>query len=162
MENFGGILVIYGVSALSMILLTLTALVKKVWLHPPSTLSKRRERLYYVCLFFLNIFWNFFIAGSGVWYYFINTFLIKLPALMAKWLSAAMSVFWFIGSFIAIMVQGQYIVSLALAFGIGMFIWGYFGTKHIIKLGNEIFRNILLISIIIFAFYFLSLAYNAV
>ena len=72
-----------------------------------------------------------------------------------------MSVFWFIGSFIAIMVQGQYILSLAIAFGAGMFIGGYFGTKHIIKLGNEIFRNILLISIIIFAFYFLSLAYNS-
>lgn len=152
---------IYGVSALSMILLTLTALVKKSWLHTTPALSKRRERLYYVCLFFLNIFGNFFIAGSGVWYYFINTFVIRLSALMAKWLSAAMSVFWFIGSFIAIMVRGQYDMALAIAFGFGMFIGGYFGTKHIIKLGNEIFRNILLISIVIFAFYFLYLAYNS-
>lgn len=59
------------------------------------------------------------------------------------------------------MVQGQYIISLAIAFGIGMFIGGYFGTKHIIKLGNEIFRDILLISIVIFALYFLYLAYNS-
>ncbi len=151
---------IYGVSALSMILLILTAIVQKSWLHTPSYISRKRERLYYACLFCVNIFGNFFIAGSWVWYYFINTFLIRLPALMAKWLSAAMSVFWFIGSFIAIMVQGQYIVSLAIAFGGGMFIGWWFGTKHIIKLGNEIFRNILLVSIIIFAFYFLYLAYN--
>ncbi len=152
---------IYGVSAVSMILLTITSIIKKVWIHAPPAISKRRERLYYVTLFCLNIFGNFFIAGSWVWYYFNNTFIIKLPALMAKWLSAAMSVSWFIGSFIAIMVQGQYIISLAIAFGIGMFIGGYFGTKHIIKLGNEIFRDILLISIVIFALYFLYLAYNS-
>ncbi len=72
-----------------------------------------------------------------------------------------MSVFWFIGSFIAIMVRGQYNMPLALAFGIGMFIGGWFGTKHVIKIGNEIFRNILLISIVIFALYFLYLAYTS-
>lgn len=153
---------IYGVSWISMILLTITAFIRKSWIHPVAYVSKKREYLYYCCLFCLNIFGNFFIAGSGIWYYFNNTFLIKLPALMAKWLSTAMSVFWFIGSFAAIMYRGQYILSSAIAFGIGMFIWGYFGTKHIIKLGNEIFRNILLVSITIFAFYFLYLAYSSV
>ena len=152
---------IYRVSAMSMILLTLTSLVKKSGYHTTSQLSKRREYLYYFCLFFLNIFGNFFIAGSGVWYYFINTLLIKLPALTAKGLSSAMSVFWFIGSFLAIMVRGQYVGSWAIAFWLGMFIGGYFGTKHIIKIGNTLFRNILLISIIIFALYFLTLAYNS-
>ena len=42
-----------------------------------------------------------------------------------------------------------------------MFIGGWFGTKHIIKLGNDIFRKILLVSIVIFALYFLYLAYNS-
>ncbi len=153
--------IIYAVSAVSMILLTTISLVKKVWIHASSYISKRRERLYYVCLFCINIFGNFFIAGSGVWYYFNNTFIIKLPALMAKWLSSAMSVFWFIGSFIAIIVQGQYIISLAIAFGIGMFLGGWFGAKDIIKLGNDILRNVLLFSIILFVLYFIYLAYNS-
>ena len=153
--------IIYGVSAISMILLTITAIIQKAWIHASSHVSKRREYFYYVWLFCLNIFGNIFIAGSWVWYYFNNTFIIKLPALMAKWLSSAMSVFWFIGSLAAIIVRWQYDISLALAFGIGMFIGGWFGTKHIIKLGNDIFRKILLISIVIFALYFLYLAYNS-
>lgn len=152
---------IYGVSGMSMIFLTITALVRKSWIHTNAHVSKKREYLYYCCLFLLNIFGNMFIAGSWVWYYFNNTFLIKLPALMAKWLSTAMSVFWFIGSCIAIIVRGQYAISLAIAFGLGMFLWWWYGTKHVIKLGNHIFRNLLLISITIFAFYFLYLAYNS-
>jgi uncharacterized membrane protein YfcA len=72
-----------------------------------------------------------------------------------------MSVFWFIGSFAAIMVRGQYLVFETICFGIGMFIGGWFGTKHVIRLGNRIFRNILLVSIVIFALYFLYLAYNS-
>lgn len=72
-----------------------------------------------------------------------------------------MSVFWFIGSFLAIMVRGQYVVSAAIAFGLGMFIGGYFGTKHVIKIGNRIFRNLLLVSIVLFALYFLYSAYNS-
>lgn len=147
--------IIYAVSWVSMILLTCVAIVKKSGIHSVVHVSKRREYLYYCGLFCLNIFGNMFIAGSGVWYYFNNTFVIRLPALMAKWLATAMSVFWFIGSFIAIMVRGQYDILLALAFGVGMFIGGWFGTKHVIKLGNHIFRNILLCSIILFAFYFL-------
>lgn len=67
-----------------MILLTVVALLKKAGIHTNAYVSKRREYLYYVCLFFLNIFGNLFIAGSGIWYYFNNTFVIKLPALMAK------------------------------------------------------------------------------
>ena len=147
--------IIYMVSWVSMILLIITAIIKKSWLHSAGYVSKRREYLYYCTLFCLNIFGNLFIAGSGVWYYFNNTFVIKLPALMAKWLSTAMSVFWFIGSFAAIMVRGQYSISLAFAFGIGMFVGWWFGTKHVIKIGNDIFRNLLLISILIFASYFL-------
>lgn len=42
-----------------------------------------------------------------------------------------------------------------------MFIGGYFGTKHIIKIGNNLLKNFLLVSIVIFAFYFLYLAYNS-
>lgn len=152
---------IYGVSGVSMILLTFVSLIRKSWVHTNAHVSKRREYFYYLWLFGLNIFGNMFIAGSGVWYYFNNTFVIRLPALMAKGLATAMSVFWFIGSCIAIIVRGQYVLPLAFAFGIGMFIGGWFGTKHVIKLGNEIFRKILLVSIMLFAFYFLSLAYNS-
>jgi uncharacterized membrane protein YfcA len=59
------------------------------------------------------------------------------------------------------MAAGQYVISWAIALALGMFIGGYFGTKHIIKLGNNALRNILLISIIAFAFYFIYLAYHS-
>ncbi|MDD2694085.1 MAG: sulfite exporter TauE/SafE family protein [Candidatus Gracilibacteria bacterium] len=153
--------IIYAVSGTSMIILTIASLIKKVGFHANPHVSKRREYLYYCGLFCLNIFGNCFIAGSGVWYYFNNTFVIKLPALMAKGLATAMSVFWFIGSFIAILVRGQYDIPVAVSFGLGMFIGGYFGAKHIVKIGNHTLRNLLLFSIIIFAFYFLYLAYNS-
>ncbi len=151
--------IIYAVSWLSMCLLIIVTIVKKSWLQKVSQVSKRREYLYYMSLFCLNIFGNMFIAGSWVWYYFSNTFIIKLPALMAKWLATAMSVFWFIGSFLAIMVRGQYNIPFAIAFGVGMLVWSWFGTKHIIKIWNETFRNILLFSIALFALYFLYRAY---
>lgn len=153
--------IIYAVSWSSMILLTITAILKKSWLQANSYVSRRREYLYYVGLFCLNIFGNLFIAGSWIWYYFNNTFIIKLPVLMAKWLATAMSVFWFIGSFVAILVRGQYVVSWAIALATGMLIGWYFGTKHIIRIGNHTLRNILLSTIIVFAFYFLYLAYNS-
>jgi uncharacterized membrane protein YfcA len=59
------------------------------------------------------------------------------------------------------MVAGQYNIPWAFSLGLGMFIWWYFGTKHIIQIGNNILKNLLLVSIILFAFYFLSLAYNS-
>ena len=50
-------------------------------------------------------------------------------------------------------------ISWAIAFGFGMLIGGYFGTKHIIKIGNHALRNILLCTIILFALYFIYLAF---
>lgn len=41
-----------------------------------------------------------------------------------------------------------------------MLIGGYFGTKHIIKIGNQALRNILLGTIVVFALYFLYLAFH--
>lgn len=70
---------IYGVSWLSMILLTCVAIIKKSGIHTDVRVSKRREKFYYVNLFLLNIFGNMFIAGSGVWYY--NNF-EKTPRLL--------------------------------------------------------------------------------
>jgi hypothetical protein len=47
-----------------MIALTVTAIIKKSGIHTNPHVSKKRERLYYFGLFFLNIFGNMFIAGS--------------------------------------------------------------------------------------------------
>ncbi len=153
--------IIYGVSALSMILLTFVSVFRWAGTKKVHQISKKREYSYYGCLFFLTMIGNLFIAGSGVWYYFVNTFVLKLSSLEAKGIATAMSVFWFIGTFMWVMAQGRYVVSWSIALGVGMFIWGYFGTQHIIKLWNMIFRNILLLSIILFALYFLYLAYTS-
>lgn len=151
--------IIYSVSAITMITLAVVSYYKKAWGKNMVHISQKREYMYYVWLFFLTMIGNLFIAGSGVWYYFINTFVIRLTSLEAKGMAAVLSVFWFIGTFAGIMATGQYVISWGIALALGMFIGGYFGTKHIIKLGNDIFRNILLFSIILFAVYFLYKAF---
>lgn len=102
---------------------------------------------------------NIFIAGSGVWYHFTNIFFLRLSAMEAKAYGTTLTLFWMIGTIGGIVIQGRYVISWALALGFGMLIGGYFGTKHIIKLGNEIFRTLLLVSIVIFALYFLYLGF---
>ncbi len=151
--------VIYGVSAVSMLILAIAAFVRKTGSKKSEKLSKRREYLYYVCLFFLNMIGNLFIAGSGVWYYFANTLILRLSTLEAKWIATAMSIFWFLGTMLSVMIQGQYVISWAIALGLGMFIGGWFGTKHIIKLGNEVVRKLLLFGIMILSGYFLYLTF---
>ncbi len=151
--------VIYFVSALTMLLLIIVSMYKKSGSKPQEYISKKREYSYYGCLFSLTLIGNIFIAGSGVWYYFVNTFVLRLSSIEAKWIATAMSVFWFIGTLFWVIVQWQYVISWAIALGFGMLIGGYFGTKHIIKIGNHALRNILLCTIILFALYFIYLAF---
>lgn len=151
--------IIYGVSATSMLILAFVAFIRKSGSQKSEKLSKKREYAYYVCLFFLNMIGNLFIAGSWVWYYFANTFILKLSAIEAKWIATAMSLFWFLGTMLSVMVQGQYVLSWAVALALGMFVGWWFGTKHIIKLWTEIMSRLLLLGIIILAWYFLYLAF---
>jgi uncharacterized membrane protein YfcA len=57
------------------------------------------------------------------------------------------------------MTAGIYEISWAIALAIGMFIGGYFGTEHIIKIGNAKLERILLMTIVFFALYFLYLGF---
>jgi hypothetical protein len=58
---------------------------------------------------------NLFIAGSGVWYYFANTLILRLSTLEAKGIATAMSLFWFAGTLLSIIVQGQFNFSWGIA-----------------------------------------------
>lgn len=154
---------IYSVSAVSMIVLVIVAYWKKVGIGPRNTsLSRRRLCLGYGWYFLLSLFWNLFPAGSWVWYYFANTFLLKLSTLEWKATWSAIAIFWFVGTTIGVLLQWSYNLYYALALAIGMYIGWYFATKHMIKIGDQKTRNILLVGICIFAFYFLYLAYNSI
>lgn len=144
----------------SMVLLTIVSIIKKdiAWQH----ISKTREWIGYLTYFILSIVGNLFPAGSGVWYYFNNTLILRLSPIESKWIASVLALFWFVGTFSGIMIAWQYNLSYALSLGLGMFIGWYFGTKHIIKIGNSLLKNLLLGSILIFAFYFLYLAYNSI
>lgn len=153
--------IIYSVSAMSMLILTGISFYKKLGYHKSMSISGRREFTYYISLFFLTLIGNLFIAGSWVWYYFANTYILRLSSIEAKGIATAMSIFWFIGTLAWVLAQGRYNISWALALGFGMFIGGWFGTKHIIRVGNEILRKFVLVSICLFAFYFLYLAFHS-
>ncbi len=88
--------IIYFVSAVSMIVLTLVSYKKKIGFQkspiPPSQL---RVNIWYITLFFLTIIGNLFIAGSGVWYYFANTYLLKVSSLESKAIATVNSLPWF-------------------------------------------------------------------
>ena len=143
----------------SMLLLTIVSIFKKEkkWAH----ISKVREYIGYGTYFVLSIVGNLFPAGSGVWYFFNNTLILKLSPLESKWIASVLALFWFVGTLFGILIAGQYNIAWAISLGLGMFIWWYFGTKHIIKIGNDILKNFLLVSITLSAFYFLYLAYNS-
>lgn len=149
--------VIYLVSALSMLILAWISLHKKVGLKPIWNISRKREYSYYLLLFLVTMVGNIFIAGSWIWYYFLNTFVLRLSSMEAKGFATAMTIFWFIGTCAGILVQWKYNMPWGISLGVGMLIGWYFGTKHVIKIGNNALRYILLFTIVLFAFYFLYL-----
>ncbi len=150
----------YLVSAISMIILVLSSLSKNIKVSP-GKISKLREHSGYIGYFICSILGNLFPAGSGVWYYFLNTLVFKLSPIESKWIASFVSIFWFIGTLSGILISGFYHLPYAFALGFGMIIWGYFGTKHMIGLWEHIMKKILLSSILIFALYFFYLGYNS-
>jgi hypothetical protein len=82
-----------------MVVLTAVSYKKKIGFQsspiPPSSF---RVNMWYVTLFFLTIVGNLFIAGSGVWYYFANTYLLKISSLESKAIATANSFPWFLGA----------------------------------------------------------------
>lgn len=142
----------------SMLLLTIVTLFKKPTLH--THVSKVREYCGYFSYFSLSIIGNLFPAGSGVWYFFSNMLILRMTPIEAKGIASVLTLFWFVGTLFGILSQGQYHISWAVALGLGMMIGGYFGTKHIIRIGDHKLKNILLATIVIFALYFLYLGYN--
>lgn len=144
---------------LSMLILTIVSLLKKE--HKWTHISRGREYVGYGMYFLLSIVGNLFPAGSGVWYFFNNTLILRLSPLESKWIASVLAIFWFFGTLFWILAAGQYNLVWAVSLWLGMFIGWYIGTRHIIKIGNSVLQNLLLTSIMIFAFYFLYLAYNS-
>jgi hypothetical protein len=104
----------------SMILLTLVSVFRKD--IPGEHISKIREHIGYITYFFLSIIGNLFPAGSGVWYYFNNTLILRLSPIESKGIASVLALFWFVGTFFGIMVAGQYNIPWAFSLGLGMFI----------------------------------------
>jgi len=154
--------IMYYVSAISMIILVGVALVKKkTWVERNVQISWIRMYVWYFSYFILSFLWNLFPAGSGIWYYFANTYILKLSTLEGKATGNAIAIFWFIGTAIGVFSQGSYNLIYAFFLALGMFLWGHFATKHMIQIWERKTRNILLIWISIFSLYFLYLGYNS-
>lgn len=150
----------YLVSWLSMLFLVVFSL-KKYSSHATEHISRLREYIGYFSYLILSVLGNLFPAGSGIWYYFVNTLIFWLSPLESKGIASFVSIFWFLGTLAGILLSGFYNLSYAFALGFGMIIGWYFGTKHMIWLWDEVMRKILLSSISIFALYFLYLGYNS-
>jgi uncharacterized membrane protein YfcA len=147
--------IIYLGCGISMILLSAISILKKSPTEKKVHISKTREYVGYVSYFFLSIVGNMFPAGSGVWYYFSNTLILKLTPIESKGIASILALFWFVGTVFGIMTRGAYHIDWAIALAVGMFIGGYYGTQHIISISSEKLERILLSTILIFAVYFL-------
>jgi uncharacterized protein len=149
--------IVYIGCGLSMLTLAVISLIRKT--SKPQKVSIARRYIGFLGYFILSIVGNMFPAGSWVWYYFNNTLILRLSPLESKGIASVLAIFWFIGTFAGIMTAGIYEISWAIALAIGMFIGGYFGTEHIIKIGNAKLERILLMTIVFFALYFLYLGF---
>lgn len=112
--------VMYLGCGMSMLILALVSFFKKD--TPGASISKSREYFGYITYFILSIVGNLFPAGSGVWYYFNNTLILRLSPIESKGIASVLALFWFVGTFFGIMTAGQYHVSWAVSLGVGMFI----------------------------------------
>ena len=151
--------IVYLGCGTSMLMLTALSYFRRSKNTKKAKISKLREYLGYVAYFFLSIIGNMFPAGSGVWYYFSNTLILKLTPIESKGIASVLAIFWFVGTFAGIMTAGIYHIAWAVALAVGMFIWGYFGTAHIIAIGNEKLQYILSTTIVSFGLYFLYLGF---
>ncbi len=152
--------IIYFVSAVSMIVLTLVSYKKKIGFQKSATPpSQLRVNIWYVTLFFLTIIGNLFIAGSGVWYYFANTYLLKVSSLESKAIATANSLPWFLGALWGALVQWRFNIGWTFSLILGMFIGWYFWTKKLLVMNTVVLTKIILSSIIIFSLYFLYKVY---
>jgi hypothetical protein len=88
-------------SGASMFVLAIVSVYKKEL--PSSNISKVREYIGYVVYFFLSVLGNLFPAGSGVWYYFTNTLLLRLSPIESKGIASVLALFWFPGTLLGIL-----------------------------------------------------------
>lgn len=114
--------VMYFGCGLSMMILTLISYMKKEKNIKRQTISRPREYIGYIVYFLLSIVGNMFPAGSGVWYYFANTFILKLTPIESKGIASVLAIFWFVGTFSGILIAGIYSLIWAFVLALGMFI----------------------------------------
>lgn len=149
---------IYGVSGITMLLVTAISLYKKPREHREH-ISEMRKRFGYWLYFLLSIIGNIFLAGSGVWYYFVNQYVFRLTAIESRGLSFATNPFWTVWSFLGLYVAWWLNLLYWGALLLWMMIGGYFSAKHLLKFWNAILEKIILITVLLLAFRFLYLAF---
>jgi hypothetical protein len=98
---------------MSMLMLTIVSVLKKD--IPGAKIGKIREFVGYISYFLLSIIGNLFPAGSGVWYYFNNTLILRLSPIESKGIASILALFWFVGTLAGILLAGQYNLTYACA-----------------------------------------------
>lgn len=141
-------------SGISMLVLALYSFHKKsASLH--EKISKIREHIGYITYFFVSFCGNIFPAGSGIWYYFVNTGIFKMNAFESKAMAKSSGLFWFLGTSLGIFFGGVYNIYWWICVGMGMFIGSTIGIKQALHLGKDKFQNIIVWWIILFWLYFI-------
>lgn len=157
-------IVIYSVSGTSMLVLLyidITKSHKKQNTPKEVNLSTPRRFWGYVLELIATTLANLSPAASGAWFYYIRTFVFRLSPLESKAIGSFVSIPWFIGTFIGILLAGYYNVAYGIALAVGMYIWAHHGAKKSLQISEEKLRNFIRIFILISSFYFLYLAYNS-
>jgi uncharacterized membrane protein YfcA len=76
--------IMYFGCGISMMVLTAISYIRNISNTRKQKISRLREYIGYVAYFVLSIVGNMFPAGSGVWYYFSNTLILKLTPIESK------------------------------------------------------------------------------
>ena len=143
--------------AFMMMLLAVNIRSKSLWIHP-SEVSKRRKILGFSAYFLLNIFFSIFPMWAGILYQFLHTFFFRVTNLEARlmWCIATLPfVIWFI---FPVIQSWFYNVTYMILFTLWWYLWGYFGAKAGIKLGNTWLKKILIWWLFLLGTYFIFFA----
>lgn len=122
-------------------------LIKKNFGIQKIEVSKEKQYFGYITYFIVSVCTGFFSAGTGIFFLYIYLFFFGLTILELKGTDKIPGIFLDIGAIIVFFTNGIFNPWYLLAFFPGTFLGSTLGARYAIKLGDELLRIVILMSI---------------